>query len=412
VTLPAIPSHWSWKTVNVLGSLDRPAVKAGPFGSALKKCFYVNSGFRVYGQEQVIAGNLSIGDYYIDQEKFQSLKSCEVKAGDILISLVGTFGKVLVVPQEFEPGIINPRLVRLSLNPLLVNPYFFQYFFQSPFVKNQLQLKSHGSTLEILNAKNIAELLLPLPPLEEQNRIVTILDKADEIRRQRKQAIALTEELLRSTFLEMFGDPVTNPKGWEVKPINKIIKAIEAGWSVKAEDRQRRSDEWGVLKVSAVTSGYFKPEEHKAIGNPLFSKPPIIPSKGDLLFSRANTRELVAATCLVQNNYENLFLPDKLWRLKPESKIANVEYLKFLLSDSRYRTLIASKAHGTSGSMLNISQAKLLETCAPIPDLSLQERFAQIVWKVFDLQKKYQLAFNQTNTLFNCLMERAFKGQL
>lgn len=269
-----------------------------------------------------------------------------------------------------------------------------------------------STTIPIINKSRFQELEISLPPLEEQKRLATILDKASEIRRQRKQGIALTDELLRSTFLEMFGDPVTNPKGWEMKPLDKIIKNIEAGWSALGEDRQRQSGEWGVLKVSAVTSGYFKPTEHKAVSNPSFIKPPIIPSKGDLLFSRANTRELVAATCLVTNNYENLFLPDKLWRLTPEPQVALAEYLKFLFTESRYRAIIARKAHGTSGSMLNISQAKLLETFAPVPEKSLQERFAKIVWQIFDLQNKYNSAFNEANTMFNSLMQRAFKGQL
>lgn len=180
--LPEIPSHWSWKTVSDLGNSERSAVKAGPFGSALKKECYVESGFRVYGQEQVIAGDLSIGDYYINEAKYQSLKTCAVETGDILVSLVGTFGKVLVVPEVFEPGIINPRLVRLSFDFKIVDFGFFCHFFRSPLAQIQMNLYSHGGTMGILNAKNISKLFIPLPPLEEQKRIAAILDKADAIR--------------------------------------------------------------------------------------------------------------------------------------------------------------------------------------------------------------------------------------
>ena len=174
-----IPSNWQWSKVNRLGSKQRPAVKAGPFGSSLKKEFYVSSGYRIYGQEQVIGNDLSIGNYYVDERRFKSLKSCEVKTGDILVSLVGTFGKILVVPEVFEPGIINPRLVRLSLDSQKIDPHFFSYFFQSPLVKSQLELQSHGGTMGILNAKNVSDLDVPLPPLEEQKRIAAILDKAE-----------------------------------------------------------------------------------------------------------------------------------------------------------------------------------------------------------------------------------------
>ena len=302
-----IPSNWQWSKVNSLGSKQRPAVKAGPFGSSLKKEFYVSSGYRIYGQEQVIGNDLSIGNYYINEERFKSLKSCEVKAGDILVSLVGTFGKILVVPEVFEPGIINPRLVRLSLDSQKIDPHFFSYFFQSPLVKSQLELQSHGGTMGILNAKNVSDLDVPLPPLEEQKRIAAILDKADRIRRKRQEAIRLTEELGRSIFLDMFGDPIANSKGWEIKKLRNVIQSIDAGWSANGEEKKCEEDEWGVLKVSAVTSGKFKPFEHKSVGkNPNFSKSPVIPKKGDLLFSRANTRELVAATCIVEQDYERI----------------------------------------------------------------------------------------------------------
>lgn len=410
--LPKIPSHWIWKTVGDLGTNKKPAVKAGPFGSSLKKEFYVESGFRVYGQEQVIAGDLSIGNYYIDKAKFESLKTCEVMSGDILVSLVGTFGKILVVPDVFEPGIINPRLVRLSLAPELINPYFFAWFFQSSLAQAQMNLLSHGGTMDILNTKNISSLKVPLPPLEEQKRIAAILDKADAIRRKRQQAIALTEELLKSAFLDMFGDPVTNPKGWEIMSMCQVIKTIEVGWSANNEERRCQGDEWGVLKVSAVSSGCFKPFEHKAVVEPEFKKSPIVPRQGDLLFTRANTRELVAATCLVEKDYQHLFLSDKIWRIIPNPDVANVEYLKVLLSDSKFRNLLAQKATGTSGSMLNVSQKKLLEMNAPIPSLAAQQKFAEILWKIFRLRNNYEQALLEKDNNFNSLLQRGFKGEL
>ena len=410
--LPKIPAHWTWIDVSQLGKSDKPAVKAGPFGSALKKEFYTQSGFRIYGQEQVIAGDLSYGNYYIDEQRFQKLKSCEIDVNDILISLVGTFGKILIVPDRFEPGIINPRLVRLSLDPEKINPYFFSRFFESPLAQLQMKLESHGGTMGILNAKNISSLCIPLPPLDEQRRIAAILDKADAVRRKRKEAIALTEDLLRSTFLEMFGDPGTNPKGWEIRPLRSVVRTIISGWSAKGEEREIEHDEWGVLKISAVTSGQFLPQKHKAVGNPPFPKPVVVPRKGDLLFSRANTRELVAAVCLVEKDCERLFLPDKLWKIQTDTSSVNVEYLKFLVSEPKYRDLITRKATGTSGSMLNISQKKLLEMLAPIPPIRVQNDFATYVWQTFATRKRLIDALTKSEVLFNSLLQRAFRGDL
>ena len=253
---------------------------------------------------------------------------------------------------------------------------------------------------------------IPLPPFDEQRRIAAILDKADAVRRKRKEAIALTEDLLRSAFLEMFGDPVTNPKGWEIRPLRSVVKQISSGWSANGEEREIEYDEWGVLKISAVTSGQFLPQKHKAVGKPPFPKTLVVPQKGDLLFSRANTRELVAAVCLVERDCERLFLPDKLWKIQTDTSLVNVEYLKFLVSESKYRDLITRKATGTSGSMLNISQKKLLEMLAPIPPIRLQNDFATYVWKTFATREQLTKASTQSENLFNSLLQCAFRGHL
>ena len=142
-----IPEDWVVDKIGQLGQKGKPAVKAGPFGSSLRKSYYVSEGYRVYGQEQVLAGDLSIGDYYIDEERFKSLRSCEVRAGDILVSLVGTFGKAVVVPANAEPGIINPRLLRLSLDPQLVLPEFFCFWLRNGGTQKLLADAAQGGTM-------------------------------------------------------------------------------------------------------------------------------------------------------------------------------------------------------------------------------------------------------------------------
>src|SRR5262249_45010346 len=155
-----------------LGGPGRPAVKAGPFGAGLKKEFYVRSGDRVYGQEQVIADDFAVGDYFIDEARFQKLRSCEGRAGGGLVSLAGTLGRASVAPAGTAPGIINPLLTRLSLHERLADPWFIKYFLASPFVQNHFEGVAHGGTMGVLNASTLSPLVVPLPPLPEQRRIV------------------------------------------------------------------------------------------------------------------------------------------------------------------------------------------------------------------------------------------------
>ena len=149
--------------------IGKYGVKAGPFGSSLKKEEYTPTGYRVYGQEQVIAGRFDIGDYYIGARKFEQLKSCAVCEGDLLVSLVGSFGKVLVVPPGIEPGIINPRLLKITPNPQLITSVFLAATLTLPATQMAFERIAHGGTMGILNAGLIKQLIVMLPPLALQH---------------------------------------------------------------------------------------------------------------------------------------------------------------------------------------------------------------------------------------------------
>ena len=205
--LPLIP--YSWRTVSFdhVAVIHNNALKAGPFGSALKKEFYVATGYKIYGQEQVIAGDPFIGNYYIDDKKFAELESCAVSTGDILISLVGTIGKILVLPEGIEPGVINPRVIKLSLDQQLVYPLFVKVLIGSPYAVDFFEENSHGGTMNILNLSILRSLPLPLPPLAEQHRIVAKVDQlmalVDQLEAQLAASRTAAANLLESVVAEL-----------------------------------------------------------------------------------------------------------------------------------------------------------------------------------------------------------------
>ena len=164
------PMGWDFYLVEDLAAKEKHSIKAGPFGSSLKKEYYVESGYKIYGQEQVIKDDLSFGDYYIDESKFLSLKNCKVKEGDILISLVGTYGKIAIVPENYEQGIINPRLMKITPNQEIIRPDFLKTLLRSSGVLLQTKNKSRGGTMDIVNVGIMRKIKVPLPPLELQNQ--------------------------------------------------------------------------------------------------------------------------------------------------------------------------------------------------------------------------------------------------
>ncbi|MDO9510897.1 MAG: restriction endonuclease subunit S [Bacteroidales bacterium] len=136
------------------------------------------------------------------------------------------------------------------------------------------------------------------------------------------------------------------------------------------------------------------------------------PSKGDLLFSRANTRDLVGATCIVDKDYLNLFLPDKLWNLKLHENELNKVFVHFLFKNKSFKNTLTREASGTSGSMLNISMEKLRNLKIPVPPIELQTHFAQIVEKTEALKTQYQHSLQGLENLYGSLSQLAFKGEL
>ena len=199
------PKGWDMPLIEEVVANEKNALKAGPFGSALKKEYYVASGYKIYGQEQVISGDCTFGDYYIDEERYKSLENCAVQPGDVLISLVGTYGKLLIMPEVFEPGIINPRLMKITFDKEKVNPYYFKFFFQSESLKKALSQNTHGGTMDILNLSIVRKIEMPLPPLKLQNEFVDFVHQVDKSKVAVQKALDETQLLFDSLMQEYFG---------------------------------------------------------------------------------------------------------------------------------------------------------------------------------------------------------------
>ena len=176
------PLRMSVSSVEELAAPIKNSMKAGPFGSALKKEVYAESGYKVYGQEQVISGDQFLGNYYIDKEKYEQLNSCKVMPGDVLISLVGTVGKVLILSEDCQPGIINPRLVKITFDKRKIFPEYFAIAFSLESVRSSLLGKAHGQTMNVLNLGMIKKLKLPVPPISRQKEYLNFVAQVDKSR--------------------------------------------------------------------------------------------------------------------------------------------------------------------------------------------------------------------------------------
>lgn len=188
-----VPTHWHVPRMKDV-VVERVA---GPYGASLTKDMYTTSGFRVYGQQQVIADDFGIGDYYIPASKFDEMRRYEVFPDDVLVSVMGTIGKVAVVPKDVEPGIINPRLVRYRCSASMM-PRYLQAVLMSHGHQEFLAFEAKGTTMDGLNMGILGQTPVPLPPKAEQLQILAHLvhqaGQFDALTAEAQRAIDLLQE--------------------------------------------------------------------------------------------------------------------------------------------------------------------------------------------------------------------------
>ena len=164
-----IPQGWEWCRLN-----DLALYRKGPFGSSLTKSMFVaksNQSVKVYEQKNAIQKDFRLGDYYISKEKFEAMQSFIVKPNDIIVSCAGTIGETYLLPLDAPVGIINQALMRVTLFDLSIAEYWQMYF--AYMLLNEAQMKGAGSAIKnIPPFEYLKAVLVPVPPLSEQNRLV------------------------------------------------------------------------------------------------------------------------------------------------------------------------------------------------------------------------------------------------
>lgn len=324
--------------------------------------------------------------------------------------IFGTGGSASVHFAD-EPFSTSTDCIVAITNTEELNTKFVYYYLYGNL--HILERGFKGAGLKHISKKYIENIDIPILPLETQNKIVDVLDRANSLVKKREQTIEILDELLRATFLNMFGDPVINDKDWKVITMNQAVQKITSGVSYGGDEKKELSeDELGVIKISAVTSGVFNPNEFKAVSKKDIKKRIIPAAKGQFLISRANTRELVAACCIVPEDFPKLFLPDKLWSLTIDENRITKEFLNHLLKSENYRNTVRRKASGGHSSMLNISQKKFMDLPLVQPPIEIQLRFDKSVEKIEGIKSKFSISLQNTENVFSSITQKVYNGEL
>ena len=286
----------------------------------------------------------------------------------------------------------------------------YLYYFMSKYI-DVLRAKSIGGVIKYIKLGDLTEAKIPVPPLEEQERIVSILERAHDAICKREESKRLLDELIQSKFVDVFGNPSINSKKWKVEELSNVLVNIENGKSFVCENYNREGIYPAILKLSAVTYGTYNSEENKALIDEESFIETVEVKNGDLLFTRKNTPELVGMSAYVYETTPNLMMPDLIFRLNTNEK-CNKIYLWQLINHQLFRGKIKALSNGSAKSMSNISKQNLMRLGIPVPPIVIQNEFADFVSQNNKLKFEMENSLKELQNNFNSLMQRAFNGEL
>jgi type I restriction enzyme S subunit len=366
-------------------------MKIGPFGSQLTIENLIPAGYKVYGQENVISGDFSAGTRFISEDKYKDLSVYTITPGDILITMMGTSGRCATFPEGSASGIMDSHLMRIRVTDEIDSRFFQRLIDESIYVEYQVRIQGKGSIMHGLNSGIVRDLWIAVPPITEQMTINTFLDREttkidaliaeqrtliERLREKRLAEItrAVTQGLDSDVRTMDSGNPWIGfiPVHWQMKQFRQFTSALDQGWSPLAEDHEADIEEWAVIKLSAIKQGRFNETEHKTLPKHLDIPVGLEIRPGDLLFTRANTPDLVGDVCVVGETRAKLIFSDLVFRPRLDEKLADAKFLMYFLLSKCGRAQIECAARGSSQSMVKVSQGMINGWRVPLPPLAEQ----------------------------------------
>ncbi|MBA6154673.1 restriction endonuclease subunit S [Gelidibacter maritimus] len=347
---------------------------------------------------------------FINNDTFETLKCTEIKNGDILIArMPDPIGRACLFPIESSDlryiTAVDVAILRVNNN---VDNRYVCYILNSPSMLSESLRQCTGATRKRISRSKLAQFQIPLPPLETQKKIAAILDEADKLRQLDKQLIEKYDALTQSLFLDMFGDPVTNPKGWDTINLGSVCgvgssrrvfvdELVEDGIPFyRGTEVGKLGEGKSIIPTLFITRYHY--ESLKAERG--------IPKQGDLLMPSICPDGRI---WVVDNDKEFYFKDGRVLWVEVDSKTMNSIYLRYHLKGSFFANY-NNIASGTTFAELKIVALKKMTVF--YPDIKLQNQFAERVQAIEAQKELAQQSLQKSEDLFNSLLQKAFKGEL
>ena len=418
-----IPEDWE---VDIFENICIPnGLVRGPFGGALKKEYFVKYGYKVYEQKNAINKNSSIGGYYIDETKFNDLKRFEVKEKDFIVSCSGTIGKIYQIPRNYEKGIINQALLKITLDHSKVNDsYFYNYFEWEGFQKKIIDNTQGGAMKNLVGMDIIKKTMFSVPPLPEQKRIAEILSTTDahiekldriiedyQLLKKGMMKKLLTEGIGHTEFKETEIGRI--PKEWEVVKLSQVADAekinsfIDGDWIEKEHitDAGIRLIQTGNIGVGY----YIEKEEKKFIFERSFNDlncKEVYPN--DILICRM--AEPTGRSCIIPNLNSRMITSVDCVILRVNESYYDNHFVNHYINSEESLKYSYQNQQGTTRK--RITRKKLGELKIPVPKLEEQLKISSILNEIDQRIELLRTEVKDFKNFKKSMMEQLLTGKI
>ena len=404
--MSALPRGWG-----VVQIQDIADVGTGATPKRGTKEFYESGTIPWITSGAVSQGRITHAEEFITEAAIRATNCKIFPSGTILMAMYGegkTRGSVAELAIEAATNQALAAIVIRQNNA--VSGKFLTSFLTSQY--SQLRGLAAGGVQPNLNLQSVKTTSLPLPPLAEQKRIVAKLDALNAKSARARTELARIETLLSRYKQAVLSKAFSGELGR--KELSELVVRIKAGKNLRCEERPPHSDEKGVVKVSAVTWGEFRPDQSKTLPSDFEPEEDTRIKSCDFLFSRANTIDLVGAVVIVGDTPDNLYLSDKILRLEFREPID--KWLLWYLRSPMGREALMNISSGNQLSMRNIGQKSLLSLSIPYANFELRDEIVRRIESAFAkidrLAKEAKRALELVGRLDEAMLAKAFRGEL
>jgi type I restriction enzyme S subunit len=334
-----------------------------------------------------------------------------VASRDVLVSTVRpNLNAVAVVPPSLDKAIASTGFCVLRPNPAQLDSSYLFHWVKTPEFVSHMVRRATGASYPAISDRIVHSSEIPLPTLPEQHRVAAILDQADELRAKRRAAFDHLDLLAHSIFLELFGNPATNPKGWPCKPLGQLATKFSDGpFGSNLKSSHYTEDGVRVVRLQNIGVGTFHDTDKAFVSEQHFEslkKHECLP--GDVLVGTMGDPNLRAC---VQPEWLPIALNKAdCVQIRPDTTVCNSDYLCALLNEPETESMAHQLILGQT--RLRISMGRLRNLSVPLPPMTIQTGFSERLRVVQDLGNEAERSVARLDDLFASLQHRAFRGEL